>query len=103
MSRSTYKGLKIEHYADECNVPVPKVPERAPVVVPLPNPKGSIRSTKPHTNANLYMLLAEDGATDDESTESDVDRSDTSSDEQAIPGYTEKGARINWADSVAVA
>lgn len=97
MSRSLYKGLKIEYYPDECNVPVPKIPERVPVVVPVPTAKAPTRSFKPPTSSNMYALLAEDGACDESAS------STLGVEEQALPGHTDNGVKINWADSVAVA
>lgn len=97
MSRQPYKGLKIEYYPDECAVPLPKVPGRALVSTPAPaanrkvSAKGSVKSAKPPLRGNIYALLAEDGE-----GSSDVD-------EQALPGFSENGVKINWADSVAVA
>lgn len=96
MSRSLYKGLRIEYYPDECAAPIPKLPERA--LVTIPNSKASVKASKPHARGNLYALLAEDGAGDDS------DKSSSSGgDEQDLPGYADNGVRINWADSVAVA
>jgi hypothetical protein len=93
MSRSLYKGLKIEWYPDECAIMIPKLPERAPA--PTLTSRASIKSTKPQTRGNLYALLAEDNATDDSDESSD--------DEQAMPEYSNSGVKINWAGTVAVA
>jgi hypothetical protein len=93
MSRSLYKGLKIEWYPDECAVPIPKLPERVPV--PAAVPQASVKSNKPQSRGNLYALLAEDGAADDSEKSSD--------DEQAMPGYSDNGVKIDWADTVVVA
>jgi hypothetical protein len=93
MSRSLYKGLKIEWYLDECAAPIPKLPERT--AAPAPAPQASVKANKLQSRGNLYALLAEDGAADDS------DRS--SEDGQATPGYSDNGVKINWADTVVVA
>lgn len=93
MSRSLYKGLKIEYYPDECNVPVPRV-ERAP----MPPPMDRKVSSKSRPSANIYALLAEDGGSDSSDAEED-----TASEEQADSDFIRHGVKFYCADSVAVA
>lgn len=106
MSRALYKGLKIEYYPDECNVPVPKLPP--PRDPPRPAQtwarKPSYTSMVSQVQANnMYAVLGEDGAADSsEATDSSDDDSVVTDHEQAQPGYQLNGAKINWADSIAV-
>lgn len=79
MSRTTYKGLRIDWYPDECALPLPKPSVRAQTA-------SYIAPTKAVPIANRYMLLDADGL----DTESDED------DES----YRMNGIRIhNWADT----
>ncbi|KAH9871947.1 hypothetical protein J1614_006206 [Plenodomus biglobosus] len=62
MSRTVYKGLRVEYYADECAGPLPKLDMRVrPPVRP--------RQMKPMPIVNQYALL-ETGTDDDSDTDS---------------------------------
>ncbi|KAF2661216.1 hypothetical protein K491DRAFT_481319 [Lophiostoma macrostomum CBS 122681] len=79
MSRTTYKGLKIEWYPDECAAPIPR---------PAPKVRTSAYAVpqKPAPLGNRYTLLDPEGS----ETESDGD------DES----YFTNGIRVNnWADA----
>lgn len=81
MSRTAYKGLRIEYYPDECAAPVPR-----PTVKPHPTPSVTFKP-KPITNA--YAVLGT--GSDDES----------GSEEES---YITEGVRVdqyNWANATA--
>jgi hypothetical protein len=83
MSRTSYKGLRIDYYPDECAAPLPRPSMKFNVTQPS-------AAIKPKPIANAYALL--DTGSDDESD------SDTES-------YITEGVRVdhhNWA-STAVA
>ena len=89
MSRTEYKGLRIDWYPDECAAPLPKVPARSwKDHIPVSRPKTT--TVAPVTNR--FALLNTDG------TESD---SDDEEETKSFPGY---GVRIDsWADAGIVA
>lgn len=94
MSRSLYKGLKIDWFEDESAGSIPRMPERAPA--PVPNAYANVGSKKPQSQPlsnNLFALLDMDGDEDDGSDKSSDD------DSQARPGYS-GGVKINWADAM---
>lgn len=76
MSRSLYKGLKIEWFPDECASPLPRTPAsslRVPRAVSKPQKKPSLQ-----TLANRFALLNTDGTEDGSGDEQEfsVQRSD---------------------------
>ena len=84
MSRAMYKGMRIEWYADECALPLPKmqhVPKKENVPAPV---------KKPSTTVNRFQMLNLDG-TEDESEE----------DEEPLAGYTPMNSGLSWAPTVA--
>jgi hypothetical protein len=79
MSRTAYKGLRIEYYPDECAAPLPRPTVKAHVTPPV--------ALKPKPIANAYALL--DTGSDD----------DTGSEEES---YITEGVRVdqyNWANA----
>lgn len=61
MSRSTYKGIRISFYPDECDEPLPKVP-----LMPAPaKTENQVARKKRPSHANRFQLLSLDGAEDD--------------------------------------
>jgi hypothetical protein len=111
MSRALYKGLKIEHYPDECAVPVPKIPQRAPLQsINAPNSRvasgNGRKASVPLVKGNLYALLAEneEASTEDSDADSSLEEGEINEDaEQDPPDYDESGVKIQWADRVVVA
>lgn len=99
MSRSLYKGVKIEWYPDECADPLPRVQQQQqPSIAP---PQHSKQKKVPQVStSNLFSLLDMD-ETEASSEETSSDGDDIES--QALPGYASHGVRINWADAVIVA
>lgn len=80
MSRTMYKGLRIEYYPDECAAPVPRPAMKAHI-------SASPVALKPKPITNAYALL---------DTGSDVESD--SEDES----YMTEGVRVdhhNWADA----
>jgi hypothetical protein len=78
MSRTVYKGLRIDYYLDECSAPIPRHP-RAQHSVAAP-------VTKPKPMANIYALL-DPGVVD---SDSDTD------------SYLTEGVRVDqrhWAEA----
>lgn len=90
MSRTEYKGLRIEWYPDECAAPLSKVPARSwKDHLPVPRP-GAATIVAPVTNR--FALLNTDG------TESGSD------DEEDTKDFSGYGVRHdNWADAGLVA
>lgn len=74
LSRSTYKGCKIEFFADECDVPLP---QRTIAKTPAP-PKSVKRQAMPTTNR--FNLLNMDGTEDDSAEEDESPADDSSND-----------------------
>jgi hypothetical protein len=105
MSRSLYKGLKIEHYPDELAVPVPRLPERAPLQpMVAPNTQMQRKASAPFVKGNLFACLAEDAGCEDDSDASYELEDGEIIDEHDFPiGFEDKGVEIQWADSVVVA
>ncbi|KAF2271785.1 uncharacterized protein EI97DRAFT_242673 [Westerdykella ornata] len=81
MSRTAYKGLRIDWYPDECAAPLPKVIRRVQSSPSQPSMK-----SKPFSNP--YGVL------DDCPVNSDADSEDES--------YLSNGVRLNWADPAVV-
>ncbi|ORX99218.1 hypothetical protein BCR34DRAFT_606690 [Clohesyomyces aquaticus] len=80
MSRTAYKGMRIDWYPDECATPLPKPPSRAQIPAQQP--------LKPAPVTNLYTLLDSDG--------NDLD---TDEEEES---YLSNGVPVNnWADATA--
>lgn len=78
MSRTTYKGLRVEYYPDECAAPLPRVPRAHYAAPPV--------ATKPKPVTNAYALL-------------DTGSQDSSSEDES---YITEGVRIDqnrWADA----
>jgi hypothetical protein len=98
MSRSLYKGLKIDWYPDECANPLPRFQEKAAArPPPFPAAKGfaKIRKTQA-SNSNLFALLDIDETENNDTSEEDDIQS------QAFPGHS-IGGGTSWADSMVVA
>ena len=89
MSRTEYKGLRIDWYPVECAAPLPKVPARSRKDhVPVSKPKTT--TVTPVTNR--FALLNTDGAESD---------SDNEEETKSFSGY---GVRIDsWADAGIIA
>jgi hypothetical protein len=98
MSRSLYKGLKIEWYPDECAVPLPRLSEK--LNIPQPQQKTKEKSNRQVSTSNLFSLLDLDET--EQSDESD-DGDDDDVESQALPEFPSNGVGINWADAVIVA
>lgn len=80
MSRTAYKGLRIDYYPDECAEPLPVRPTMKKYTTPSP-------ALKSKAITNVYALL---------DTGSDVDSDSNSEDDS----YITEGVRIdrhNWA------
>jgi hypothetical protein len=80
MSRTVYKGTRIEYYPDECAQPLPR-----PTKTHTPVPRVS---SKPMPVVNQYALL---GTGSDDNSESEEE------------SYTTHGVQVNgyqWADTV---
>ncbi|KIW08453.1 uncharacterized protein PV09_01356 [Verruconis gallopava] len=69
MSRSLYKGLKIEWYHDQCAVPVPNPPPRLYTAPPSGKQVAVKNAGKIQAPSNIYALLAELEAAEDEEEE----------------------------------
>jgi hypothetical protein len=101
ISRSLYKGLKIEWYPDECASPLPCIQEKLIAPHHPPIPGAQLLSEVGKRNAkssNLYALLDMDEA---EESDVSVDEEDDLQ-SHVQPGYSD-GVGINWADSMIVA
>jgi hypothetical protein len=103
MSRSIYKGLKIEWYPDECAQALPAVRERThPSVLPIHSQQQTTMKNRKVSPSNLYSLLDMDNEaeTSDEGNDDDDDTTES----QALPGFAaNNGVSINWADAAVVA
>jgi hypothetical protein len=97
MSRSLYKGLKIDWYPDECASPLSRVREKA-ISPPSPQAvKGFAENRQNHSsNSKIFALLAMD-----EADESDASEEDNLQSQALISNSS--GVSINWADSMIVA
>jgi hypothetical protein len=84
MSRTVYKGTRVEYYPDECAVPLPR-----PVKAQTPNPRAPARAPMKHMPVvNQYALL-DTGSDDDSESEEEP--------------YITHGVQVNgyqWADGV---
>lgn len=83
MSRLAYKGLRIEHFPDECAVPLPKPTVRAQAPTSFPR-------AKTVATANPYTVLDADGIEGTDSDESDDE------------SYVKNGSKTNSSDAVLV-
>ncbi|TKA67324.1 hypothetical protein B0A49_04622 [Cryomyces minteri] len=82
MSRSTYKGCKIEWYPDECATPLPAIHLARKDKVSLPSKKNV-------SLTNRFELLNTDG------TETNSDEDDV----QTTTGLSSYGVGLSWADN----
>ena len=92
LSRATYKGLRIDHFPDECAAPLPKdvTRDRAPTI-----PESSKRPSAAFVANRFGALAIQDG--EDEDNASDMSEEDTN----AMPlGFN--GVNLNWAKSNAI-
>ena len=84
MSRTVYKGTRVEYYPDECAAPLPR-----PVKTQTPIPRVPARAPLKHTPVvNQYALL-DTGSDDDDESEEEP--------------YITHGVQVNgyqWADGV---
>jgi hypothetical protein len=80
MSRTAYKGLRIDFYPDECAAPLPKPALRAH------NPACSI-SVKATPITNRYTVLGVDGS-DDEAESDESDQEAVLTNGVRLPGYS---------------
>ncbi|KAF2425312.1 hypothetical protein EJ08DRAFT_594474, partial [Tothia fuscella] len=98
MSRSLYKGLKIEWFPDECANALPRVQEKITASAMSHQQQGQSRAGSsrqlPLSNTNLFSMLDMDETEDSEGSEADEVES------QALPGLSSNGVKINWADTV---
>lgn len=99
LSRSCYKGLKIEWYPDECAAPIPQIIEPVPSSTAPQRSSTSVPTRQAKmSGSNLYSLLDVDGS-DSEEEDSDAEDTNTS---QGLTGYPTNGVKINWADAAVV-
>ena len=91
MSRSTYKGCKIEFFRDECDVPLP-----APRFVPQPA-VAAISKKKP-AMVNRFDMLNLDG-TDGNSDQENRTPSETNTEEHTVDLSPNAGVNLNFLDS----
>ena len=94
MSRSAYKGCKIEFFQDECDVPLP--PSRQPVRMPIAD---TLRK-KPQIT-NRFDMLNMDGS-DGNSDQENRTPSETASDEQTVDMDQNVGVSLRFLDSDSV-
>jgi hypothetical protein len=83
MSRTVYKGTRIEYYPDECAAPLPR-----PTKAPTPTPRAPVRAPTKMPTVNQYALL-DTGSDDDPESEEE--------------SYITHGVRVNgyqWANGV---
>lgn len=95
MSRTTYKGCKVEFFPDECDVPlpVPTFKTRAPPA----EAKGAVRKNNVPL-ANRFDLLKM-GGDDDSSDEENKMPADGASDDETIDMMAHHGVSLGFLDS----
>ena len=91
MSRSTYKGCKIEFYRDECDVPLPARTYVPKTVVPEP-------AKKKAAITNRFDMLNLDGS-DGSSNEENRTPPDDDSDDDTVDVSRNVGVSLNFLDS----
>lgn len=91
MSRSTYKGCKIEFYRDECDVPLPARTFVPKTIVPEP-------AKKKGTVTNRFDLLNLNGS-DGSSNEENRTPPDDDSDVDTIDVTRNMGVNLRFLDS----
>ncbi|EMC92764.1 hypothetical protein BAUCODRAFT_77457 [Baudoinia panamericana UAMH 10762] len=95
MSRTAYKGCKVEFFRDECDVPLP-----VPVLkgkAPLPGPV-----KKQHTMTNRFDLLNIEGDENGSDEENRAPVADVSDDDGTVGLMTRRGVRLDFLDSDSV-
>jgi hypothetical protein len=89
MSRTTYKGCKIEFFRDECDVPLPVSISRARAPRPEPPKK------KQAPLANRFGLLNIDGGAEESSDDENREPLDGTSDDDDTIGFSSRaGVRL---------
>lgn len=91
MSRSTYKGCKIEFFRDECDVPLP-------VRTCIPKVPAATPAKKKPPIGNRFDMLNID-ATDGSSDEDNHTPSENNTDDQTIGVQRNVGVSLNLLDS----
>jgi hypothetical protein len=80
MSRTAYKGLRIDWYPDECAAPLPRATSKV-------SPAAIVVPTKKMTLSNRYTVL-------------DPESGDSASDE-ASESFMASGVKVNWTEAQA--
>jgi len=91
MSRSAYRGCKIEFVRDECDVPLPQR-KITPVAI-------TASARKPAPMKNRFDLLNIDGTEDGSDDENRVPWDEGSDDDRTMDGHRNPGVNLNFLDS----
>lgn len=94
MSRSTYKGCKIEFVRDECDVPLPqrKITPRSAFAAAVPSKKAT-------PTLNRFNLLNMEGTEAGSDEENRTPSQDGSYDDETMDGPYPRGVNLNFLDS----
>jgi len=94
MSRSTYKGCRIEFVRDECDVPLPQRK-----ITPQSAFAGAAPQKKPAPTLNRFNLLNMEGTEAGSDEENRTPSDEGSDDDETMDGHYPRGVNLNFLDS----